>query len=82
MVAFTGVGRATVDTKHPEGAETSVEELHACHKTDAKNDRQNEHGEEATMLQPGCKCDPRGRKQNLRFHIQLVNIAKIAILGA
>jgi hypothetical protein len=42
MVEFTGFGTATVDTKHPEGAETSEEELHACHKTDAKNDRQNE----------------------------------------
>jgi hypothetical protein len=41
MVAFTGVGKATVHIKHPVGAETSVEELHACHRNGAKNDRQN-----------------------------------------
>jgi hypothetical protein len=50
MVEFTGVGTATVDRKHPEGAETLVEELHACHKTGAKNDRQNEAGRTITTM--------------------------------
>jgi hypothetical protein len=84
MVAFTGVGKATVDTKHPKGAETSVEELDACHKTDAKNDRQNETEwrRNDEVVANVMKVSARVRKQNLRFNTQLVNMAKIAILGA
>jgi hypothetical protein len=45
--------------------------------------RTNLNGEEATMLQPGYECQrPSGRKQSLLFDIRLVNMAKIAILGA
>ena len=84
MVAFTGVETATVTQSTPKGPKRQWRSFTLAIRPTLEKDRLNEpewrrNGDVAANA---MNVSARVRKQNLRFNIQLVNMAKIAILGA